>query len=51
MQKVAAGISEVKALLDEKKGWKIADKWLERRQTDRGPEDVTIFLLEKEGEE
>lgn len=49
-QKVADGISEVKALLDGDEGWKVVDKWLERRQVDdrHGPEDVTVFLLEKE---
>ena len=48
-QKVADGISEVKALLDEDAGWKVVDKWLERRQIDdKGPQDCTVFLLEKE---
>ncbi len=51
MQKVADGISAANALLDKKKGWKIVDKWLERRQIkNHGPEDVTVFLLEKEEE-
>ena len=49
MQKVADGIKEVKAVLAEDEGWKVVDKWLERRQIEgQGPQDCTVFLLEKE---
>lgn len=53
MQKIADGISEAKTAIDD--GWKVVDKWLERRHVEVGdnsnnfkPEDVTVFLLEKE---
>jgi len=52
MQKVVDGISAVNDLLDKDEGWKIVDKWLERRHV-KGedsaprPEDCPVFLLEK----
>ncbi len=51
-QKIADGISEAKTLLDGDEGWKVVDKWLERRQVEgMGPVDCTVFLLEKKEEE
>ena len=53
MQKVVDGISAVNSLLEEDKGWKVVDKWLERRHV-KGedsaprPDDCPVFLLEKE---
>ncbi len=39
-------------------GWKVVDKWLERRNIEAPegsnvykPEDITVFLLEKEDEQ
>lgn len=56
MQKVADGIAEARVLLDG--GWKVVNNWIERRHVEHKlngqaialPDDVPVFLLEKEEE-
>jgi len=55
-QKVADGIEEARVLLNA--GWLVKNNWIERRHIEQRldgqtvclPDDVPVFLLEKDGE-